>query len=124
MNHYSPTTLPKVRSAALMKAMRGYPCTLRIAGMIPGHGCASDDTVVGCHLTTPGKGTATKSTDLAVVAACAHCHALLDRVDHRIAMIEREYPSVLGHRLLMGLIETHALLARDGIITVKGGELL
>lgn len=124
MTYHNPTILPKVRSTALMAAMRDYPCTVRIASLIPGHHCAAQETVVGHHLGTAGKGMSTKSSDLAVVAVCAHCHALLERVDARgRALLEREPVAVID-RCLRGLIETHAMLARDGIITVRGGRLV
>ena len=121
---YAPHLLPKVRSERLMESIRGMPCTLRISSFVPGHKCASRETVVGCHLPTIGKGTRTKVTDLAVVAACFHCHNLLDRVDLRIDYIEMKFPAALAGRMLDALVETHAMLVSAGIITVADSEII
>jgi len=129
MTYHSPALLPKVRSKALMDAIGGktgapYPCTLRIASFIPGHRCSAAATVVGAHIGTPGKGMSTKSSDLAVVAACKHCHDLLDRVDRRWTFLEEAHKADVQYRITAALIETHSLLLRDGIITVKGGDVI
>ena len=141
MSYHNPHLIPKVRSEALMQRIGGkvggiqqfepYGCNLRIASFLPGYRCASDSTVVGVHLeapirglSMPGKGAATKITDLGVVAGCLHCHNLIAGVDPRIEYIIEKYPAALMHRLLCGLIETHALLVRDGIIVVKGMEVI
>lgn len=124
MSYVPPHLLPKVRSEALMQAIEGMPCTLRIASFLhlP---CSGRTTVVGCHLgKVPGKGTATKVTDLAAVAGCHTCHRLLDRVDPRIAQIERDYPLELGRRITAALVETHAMLVGAGIITVKNATII
>lgn len=116
--------LPKVRSDAIMSAMQHYDCTLRIANFIPGHACAPQTTVVGAHLPVHGKGMGTKVTDLAVVACCSHCHALLDGVDPRVNDIVRAYPAAYHMRLLQALVETQALLVRDLVIDVPDGDVL
>lgn len=117
----NPHLLPKVRSEPLMAAMAGYPCSLRVSSFYPGHTCAPASTVVGCHLGNVGKGIATKTTDLAVAAGCANCHDIIDGRDiARRNFIEERYPAAYANRLLLGLIETHARLVADGIITVEG----
>ena len=129
--HHSPEQLVKIRSKKLMRAMKGYPCTLRISGFLPGFSCDHGSTVVGAHLEAPvrglrmpGKGTSTKITDLAVAASCKHCHDLISGVDPRFTYLVERYPAAVMFRLLAGLVETHAMLAADGIITVDGGELI
>lgn len=124
MKDHRPHLLPKVRSDAIMGVMRHYPCTLRIASFVPGHGCAPQSTVVGCHLPVVGKGVATKVTDMAVAAGCAHCHAMLDGADPRGAQIAALYPGAYHLRLLQALVETHAMLVRDLVIEVPDGEIV
>jgi len=124
MRDHRPALLPKVRSDAIMAAMRHYPCTLRIANFIPGHTCAPQSTVVGAHLPVMGKGVGTKVTDLAVVAACAHCHDLLDGRDNRVQQIAALYPSAYHMRLLQALVETQAMLVQDLVIEVPDGEIV
>jgi hypothetical protein len=106
-----------------MAAMAGFPCAARVSSLFPGYTCSSQPTVVGCHVGNFGKGISTKTTDMAVIAGCAHCHAIIDGVDrHRRDFIEVNYSTAYVNRLLMGLIETHARLVAAGIITVKGYE--
>lgn len=124
MIDHRPHMLPKLRSEKIMQAMAGYPCTLRIASFIPGHTCADQSTVVGCHLPVVGKGMKTKVTDLAVAAGCFHCHLLNEGVDKRVQYIIDRYPTGLTMRYLNALVETHALLLRDGIILVPDGRLV
>lgn len=116
----NPHMLPKVRSETLMRAMAGYPCSLRVSSFYPGHACSPQATVVGCHVGGLGKGTGTKVTDMAVAAGCANCHAIVDRVDRRYDWIMEKYPAAFMERVLLGLIETHARLCADGIINVEG----
>jgi hypothetical protein len=112
--------LPKVRSSLLTKAVRRYPCSLRVSSFFPGHICAPQDTVVGCHV-GGGGGMGTKATDLAVVAGCLHCHDIIDGRDQkRLSYILQNYPTAFADRVLQALIETQARLVQDGIITVKG----
>ena len=116
----NPHMLPKVRSETLMQAMRNYPCALRVSSLFPGHKCAPQDTVVGCHLGGLGKGAATKVTDLAVAAGCMNCHRIVDRVDGKYDWIIQHYPVAFMDRLFNGLVETHARLVMDGVIKVEG----
>lgn len=122
--HYAPHMLPKVRSDEIRGAVRGWPCTLRIASFIPGHQCAGDDTTVLCHLTGLGKGMSTKVTDIAAAAGCAHCHALVDRVDSRVRYIEERYPAALADRYMQGMIETLTLLVTEGVIVIPRATIL
>lgn len=73
----NPHMLPKLRSKKLRDACRDMPCCARVAGFWDA-ACAGPDTVVGAHLPILGKGTGTKSSDLAIVAACFTCHELID----------------------------------------------
>lgn len=122
MIDHRPHLLPKLRSELLMSSMRHYPCTLRIASFL-GEPCAHQSTVVGCHLPVIGKGIGTKVTDLAVVAGCAHCHDILDDRNGKLRQVER-YGSAYHMRLLNALVETQALLLRDGVIEVPDGVLV
>lgn len=124
MDH-RPDMLPKVRSEDLMRAMAGYPCTLRVASFVPGLSCAAQATVVGCHLPVFGKGIGTKVTDLAVAAGCAACHDIVDgrNLDAQ-SFIHDRYPTAFVQRLLNGLVETHAMLVRDGIVQISNGRLI
>lgn len=124
MIDHRPHLLPKVRSDAIMDAMKHYPCTLRIANFIPGHVCAAESTVVGAHLPVSGKGMGTKVTDMAVVAACKHCHDLIDGVDARVNWIADAYPAALHMRYLSALTETQAMLVRDLIIEIPDGDIV
>lgn len=121
----NPHLLPKVRSPALMQMMQHLPCTLRISSFIPGRRCAGQDTVVGCHLPTIGKGLGTKVTDLAVVAGCFSCHSLLDGRDRAGAdYLIANYPTAVATRLTDALVETQARLVGAGIITVQGASVI
>ena len=118
----APHLAPKVRSTALTKGVRAFPCTLKLAGFV-GQSC--EGQVVGCHLDEAGgKGTATKVTDLAVVAGCQRCHDLLDRRNPVGIKIRRDYPAAYGQQLLRALVHTQALLAGEGIIQVKDGKVI
>jgi len=119
---YRPHMLPKLRSDQLMAAMVGYPCTIRIASFIPGETCAHESTVVGAHLHVSGKGMGTKVTDLAVAAGCMTCHALQERRDPRIELIEARYPIAVTLRYAQALVETHTLLMMDGVLVVPDGN--
>lgn len=126
MTHYNPHMLPKVRSEILMAEMDNMPsCTLRIASFLPGGKCSGNDTLVGCHLPVVGKGIGTKVTDLAVAAGCARCHDILDgRDQNSLAYIIDHYAAALNERLLNGLVETHSILAKRGIIAVPDGKII
>lgn len=121
---YAPHLLPKIRSEALMGAIRGMPCTLRISGLVAGHRCAGRDTTVGCHIGNLGKGTSTKVSDLNVVAGCLHCHDLIDRRDGRWAALMRDHGQTVLMRVITAINETQAMLVRDGIITIQKAEII
>lgn len=104
----NPYLLPKVRSEALRQSIAGMPCALRISSFIPGHRCAPDSTVVGCHVGKIGHGVATKVSDLHMVAGCQHCHDLIDRRDARFSWIAENYAAALADRILHGLMETQS----------------
>lgn len=121
----NPHLLPKVRSPALMQAMSQMPCCLRITSFIPGRRCSGQDTVVGAHLPTIGKGMGSKVTDLAVVAGCQHCHDLLDQRDRAGAdYLMANFPTAVATRITDALVETQARLVGMGIIMVEGGEIV
>jgi hypothetical protein len=122
MTSFNPELLPKVHSPALLKAIEGMPCTLRIASFIPGFSCAPQDTVVPCHLPTIGKGMGTKVSDLFVVAGCLHCHNLIDARDKRWHDLICDHPVPVYQRILRALSETQTLLVEAGIIRIKGSK--
>jgi hypothetical protein len=125
MTVMNPDLLPKIRSRALLDACQHMPCTLRIASFV-GQRCAPQDTVVGCHLPTIGKGVSTKVSDLFVAAGCATCHSI---VDHRGTnamreVIERNYPAAFADRLMRANHETLSRWVGMGLIQVEGGEII
>jgi Protein of unknown function (DUF1364) len=122
----NPALLPKVRSRSLLDTVRDMPCTLRIAGMVPGGACSHQTTVVPCHLDgTIGKGMGTKVSDLFVAAGCFACHSLLDGRDPKgRTFIMDNYPTAFMERLLKGLCETQSRWLDMGLIEVKGGEIV
>ncbi len=120
----NPENLPKVRSEALLAAVEGMPCTLRIASLIPGLTCAPAETVVPCHLPVFGKGWGTKVSDLYVAAGCRICHDLLDGRDPRWAWLADTYAAAVMQRQLCGLCETLALLIAADIIQIKGATII
>ena len=58
----------------LTKAARGQECTLQIHPYCNGN----PETVVGCHLPSPGHGMGFKSPDWWLVDACSGCHDVID----------------------------------------------
>ena len=132
--NFRPHMLPKVRSEVLMDAIGGklngrpstgpMPCTPRISGLVAGHRCASSETVVGAHLGNLGKGMSTKVSDLNVVAACLHCHNLIDGVDSRWWWLMENPCFTTMQRLLTAQHETQAMLLDLGIISVLGAEII
>jgi len=132
--NYRPHMLVKVRSDPLMNAIGGkvagkpieqpMPCTIRISGLIPGHRCASRETVVGCHLGELGKGMSTKVSDIQVAAGCMNCHMLVDGVDPRWFWLLENHPVTTLKRILTATHETQAMLVELGIISVKGQTLI
>ena len=122
---YRPDMLVKVRSRQLLDAVALMPaCTLRISGMIPGHSCSSERTLVPCHTPTIGKGMSTKTSDLFVACGCSHCHDLLDGRDSRQAYLIENYSTALVERVMAGIHETQSMLVEMGIITVAGADLI
>lgn len=121
----NPHMLPKVRSDELMRAMNGMPCSLRIASLVPGRRCDGPDTTVGCHLPVIGKGTSTKVSDLFVAGGCHVCHDIVDGRDQEALRYIQQHAAVpYMERLLNALCETQSRLVGDGIIIVKGGEIV
>ncbi len=117
---YSPALLPKFRSPELLQAVRGMPCTLRVASFIPGHRCASPETVVPCHVGRMGKGLGTKVSDLFVAAGCLHCHDLVDMRDSRWKYLADHHGAQVEQRILAGLMETQTMLVMRGVIVLPG----
>ena len=125
MSIQNPHMLPKVRSPELMRLVGTMPCTLRIASFLPGGKCSPQDTVVGCHLPTIGKGIATKVTDLAVVAGCHACHDLVDGRDMSgRAYLMSHYPAAVQARMTDALVETHARLIAAGYVWGEDWEII
>ncbi len=122
----NPMMLPKVRSPALLAAVKDMPCTLRVASFIPGQQCAHQTTVVPCHIDRSlGKGMGAKVSDLFVAAGCFHCHNIIDGRDQKsVAYIMDHYPTAFMERLLKGLCETQSRWVSMGLIEVKGGEVV
>ena len=117
----NPHLLPKVRSEALLQAVRFMPCELRLSTFlnIP---CAPQNTVVPCHIPTIGKGAGTKVSDLFVAAGCRVCHDLLDRRDPRIRDIEALYPAAELDQIMRAMCATQSRWIGMGLIKVEGNE--
>lgn len=115
---YNAHLLPKLRSDRILIAVRGLPCTLRIASFVPGHGCAHNATVVPCHVRCGGKGMGTKESDFMVVAGCQHCHDLLDGRDSRAEVLMQKYPAGVLQRVISAIWETQTLLISQGAIVI------
>lgn len=126
MSHHNPQMLIKVRSKLIMSEMATFPrCTLQIASFIPGRKCSGNDTLVGAHLPTIGKGWNTKVTDMSVACACGVCHDILDGRDQKGRdFIMEKYPAAINERMLLGLVETHSILVERGVIVVPDGALV
>lgn len=96
----------KVVSKKLRDSARGQSCTLRIAP------CASDETVLLCHLPVKGfGGMGMKVPDNLAVFGCDHCHAVLD------GRAKGEYNTA---DLLRALAETQMYWIESGLIKVAG----
>lgn len=121
MRDDAPHMLPKIRSEALLQAVREMPCTLKLAGM---GGMVCGGRIDPCHLPVFGKGTGTKVSDLYVVAGCRNCHDLLDGRNPAGIKISQLYPGAWGHQLLRALCHTQALLIRRGVIQVTDMEVI
>lgn len=114
--------LPKVESKVLRDECRHMPCTLRIASFL-GIPCAPQETVVGAHVTSFGKGMGTKETDLALAAACVTCHDLADMRDDRWHILADRYGAAVEARIRGGILETLSMQLFAGNITVKGAKI-
>jgi hypothetical protein len=127
---YRPHMATKVRSTNMMAAFEDYFCTMRISGLIEGHRCSSQATVVGVHperLGTGGvigKGTGTKASDLYCMAGCFNCHNLVSGVDPRINLILEKYPMIFMQRMVSALHETLALHIDAKVLIVPDGILI
>jgi hypothetical protein len=127
---YRPHMATKVRSEKLMAAHDNYPCTMRISGLIEGHRCSSQATVVGVHperLGTGGvigKGTSTKASDLYCMAGCFNCHNLVSGVDPRIDLIIQKHPIIFMQRMVSALHETLALHIDAKVLIVPDATFL
>lgn len=125
MSHYRPHMMLKVRSKAIMRSGKGQPCKLRIASFVPGRRCGSIETTVNNHISSGGKGTSTKDTDMATAHGCDVCHAILDGRDRdALDYIQEHYPTAMLDRVIKGLIETHADLIDRGIIIIPDAEII
>jgi hypothetical protein len=119
---HNPAMLPKVRSERIMDYAKGQPCSLRIASFITGQRCADNDTCVMCHMPVFGKGTSTKVSDLFVAIGCHTCHAIQEG---KLGVeLRHRYPAAYTERLWLGMCETQARLAMDGIITIPDAEII
>lgn len=117
--NYRPALLPKVHSLDLLAAVRGMPCTARIA-TLAGVPCAPIDTVVPCHAGNLGKGMATKVSDLSVFAGCATCHDIYDRRGAHWKAVHDQHKAAMLERIMLAVFETQAMLFAAGVISVKG----
>lgn len=128
--NYRPHLLTKVRSQDLLDMIgtgwsgRPFPCTARIAGLVAGHRCSHQDTVVPAHVGNLGKGMSTKVSDLNVIAACAHCHDLIDQRDSRWWWLMDHRCFETMKRLITAQHETLALLVQSDVITIKGATII
>lgn len=96
----------KVVSKKLRDSARGQSCTLRI---VP---CASDETVVLCHLPIKGfGGMGMKVPDVFAAFGCEHCHAVIDG---------RAQGNFSEADLLRALAETQMRWIESGLIKVAG----
>lgn len=96
----------RVVSKKLRDSAKGQSCALRITR------CASDETVVLCHLPIKGfGGMGMKAPDNLAVFGCAHCHAVLDG---------RAQGDFTEADLLRALAETQMIWIELGLMTIKG----
>jgi hypothetical protein len=118
----NPHMLPKLRSEALLDAVRHMEvCTLRIGSFL---GIPCSGRIDPCHLPVHGKGMSTKVTDMAVVAGCRTCHDLLDWKNKNGERIRERYPLAYGQQLACALVETHQRLLLAEVINVKGSHFV
>lgn len=109
--------LPKVRSAAIMQAANGMPCSLRLPG-ICNHNSA---TTVFCHLPGIGKSHASKVSDLHGAFGCSACHTAIDTHGWEARGLT---PAIVLDAMLRGICETQSRLVGLGVIKIKGGKII
>ncbi|GGA45845.1 nuclease domain-containing protein [Pelagibacterium lentulum] len=97
-----------IRSSAILKHARGQNCTLRLPGTCNGN----PETVVFCHLNggAAGKGMGVKAHDSLGFFGCSDCHRAYDQQRGR---------ADLALEVLDAVCETHVLLVRAGLISVR-----
>lgn len=112
-------TAARPKSTPLRKSAAGQACTLRLAPV-----CESVETVVLCHLRTPGAaGMGQKPPDWHAVYGCRICHDILDGRDNQIALVYGE-PSatlVIAEAAQRALYETHRAMVESGLLVMRGG---
>ncbi len=118
MSRYNPELLPKIRSDRIKQAVQGMPCTLRISSFLSGHKCSDQSTVIPAHVRSFGKGVNTKVSDLHVIAACLHCHDLLDGRDGKWEILLDRYPAAVLQRVINAIYETQNMMLSVGAIIV------
>jgi hypothetical protein len=93
----------RIKSRALTESARGQRCTLRWR-------CEGNswETVVFCHARGIGDGTGTKPPDFWGFYGCVDCHVA---EDHGLV------PNV---DVMRAIRETQTIMARDGLIIIKG----
>jgi hypothetical protein len=117
-----------IRSDALTASAKGQDCTLRLPGV-----CNHDpSTTVFAHYPgskkTGPKGTSAKGHDLHGGYACSACHDYIDGRNHPAMIFRLEdimLPPALSDAIILdamlrSLDETHYLMVRAGLISVKG----
>lgn len=71
-------------SEKLLNSAKGRECALRVADQ-----CASNETVVACHINLNGSGFSTKVSDIFIAYGCERCHAIIDgRINHSFSKYE------------------------------------
>jgi hypothetical protein len=113
----NPALLPKVRSARIMDAAFGQPCSLRLPG-ICNH---NDATTVTAHLPGIGKSMGSKVSDLHTAFACSSCHDAIDRFTWEKHGLTA---AIVLDAMLRGHAETQARLVGMGVITVEGARVI
>jgi hypothetical protein len=108
-----------IRSDALTESAKGQDCTLRLPGV-----CNHNSwTTVFAHYPgsqkTGPKGTAAKGHDLHGGYACSACHDFIDMRSWRDLRLTLS-PAIVLDAMLRSLDETHYLMVRAGLISVKG----
>ncbi len=92
----------RIKSKALTRSARGKTCTLRLKG------CTHDDAIFAHYRGVWSLGIGTKPPDFIGAYSCASCHARQEAHDADAA------------DMLRALIETQILMAREGLLAVRG----